>query len=127
MKKILVVFLSLFLGLSIANANAFSKKGKAGSLKVEYASAKALTKGMNTFSISVKKGSKVISDAKVQMQIFMPEMPGMPYMEDRADAVSKAGKYEAILMVMMPGTWQVRIFITTKDGKKYRLKSSMII
>lgn len=127
MKKFLAVVLSVLLGASMAYAEAFSKKGKAGPLKVEYSSAKALTKGMNHVFIDIKEGSKNIEDAKVTFQVFMPEMPGMPYMEKVTDATFKDGRYETMTMIMMPGTWQVRIMIETKDGKKYQMKSSVII
>lgn len=127
MKKILAVLLSVMIGASMAYAEAFSKKGKAGPLKVTYSSVKALTKGMNKVFIDVKKGSKAIEDAKVTFQVFMPEMPGMPYMEKVTDATFKDGRYETMTMIMMPGTWQVRIVVETKDGKKYRMKSSVII
>ena len=127
MRKVLAVILSLMLGASMVYAEAFSKKGKAGPLKVEYSSAKDLTRGMNTIFIDIKDGTKTVENAKVTFQLFMPEMPGMPYMEKITEAVYKDGRYETTTMIMMPGTWQVRIAIETKDGKKFMMKSSVII
>ena len=127
MKKILAVLLSVLIGASLVYAEAFSKKGKAGPLNVEYSSEKALTKGMNKVFIDIKSGSKSIEDAQVTFQVFMPEMPGMPYMEKVTQATFVNGRYETTTMIMMPGTWQVRIMIETKDGKQYRMKSSVII
>lgn len=127
MKKVLAVLLSVMLGASMVYAEVFSKKGKAGPLNVEYSSEKALTKGMNKVFIDIKNASKSIEDAKVTFQVFMPEMPGMPYMEKVTEATFANGRYETMTMFMMPGTWQVRIMIETKDGKQYRMKSSVII
>jgi len=58
----------------------------------------------------------------------MPAMPGMPYMESLSDAKSLGnGEFEANVNLSMGGTWQVHIFITPKEGKKIRAKTSLNI
>lgn len=128
MKMILpLLFASLFL-VSGLYAAGFSKKGKAGPLKVEYSSERPLVADNVDFTIAIKKDNKGVDNAKVKMKVFMPEMPGMPYMEyvDEAKFV-KDGMYEVLMNFSMPGTWQVRIYIETEKGKKYLHKSSVII
>ena len=127
MKKILGVLLALALSLSYIYADAFSKKGNAGNLTVEYSSAKSLTGGMNKLSIKVMDGNKEVKDAKVSLTALMPAMTGMAAMEEKADAIYVNGAYEANIAFPMRGTWQLSIVIETKDGVKQRLKSSVII
>ena len=90
-------------------------------------SEKPLTTGMNMFTITVKDNGNVISDAKVNMKIYMPAMPGMPAMESEADVMNQGDSYMAHASFSMHGTWQVSIVVETKDGKKQRLKSSVNI
>lgn len=126
MKKILTFVFAVALSLSGAfAADAFSKKGNAGNLEVTYSSAKELTKGVNHIKINVKEGGKEITDAKVNITVFMPAMPGMPAMDDKSDATYKDGSYQTDVEFSMGGTWQVNIVVETKDGKKQRLKSSV--
>ena len=126
MKKILAVALGLALGLSSAfGADAFIKKGNAGNLDVSFSSPKELIKGVNPITIKVSENGKEISDAKVNITVSMPAMPGMPAMDDKAAAVYQDGGYQSSVEFSMGGTWQVSIVVETKDGKKQRLKSSV--
>ena len=127
MKKILSILVVLSFLVSGVYASGFSKKGKAGAIKVEISSEKPLVSGNNEFKIELKKAGKAVNNAKVKMQIFMPEMPGMPYMEyEDIASFKKDGEYKVKINFGMGGTWQVRIFIES-EGKKYRYKSSVII
>jgi len=127
MKILKVVMAILFVSSTAFASDAFVKKAKAGSLKVEYSSIKPLVVGYNDIEIVVKKGSKVFDGAKVTFKIFMPEMPGMPYMDDIVEANEiEEGVYRVKSSISMGGTWQVRIYIE-RDGKKYRAKSSIIL
>jgi len=56
----------------------------------------------------------------------MPAMPGMPAMESKTTAKNLGnGKYEITLNIAMSGTWQIHIFITPKEGRKSRVKTSI--
>ena len=125
MKKLCVAIFSLMLAFGGLYAAGFSKKGTAGNLEVEYYSAKPLSQGMNMLNVKVLDNGKPIGDAKVSVKIFMPEMPGMPAMESKSEAMPMNGEYMAHVTFSMNGTWQVIIDIETKDGKKQRLKSSV--
>ena len=126
MKTIVKVLLITLLGASLLQAAAFEKQAKTRAAKVMLISEKPLTTGHNSFKITVD-GDK-FKDADVSIKVFMPAMPGMPYMESVADAKSVGnGTYEANVNLAMGGTWQVHIFITPKNGKKIRAKTSINI
>ncbi len=127
MKSILSILITMSFLVSGVYASGFSKQGKIGAIKVEISSEKPLVIGNNEFEIELKKAGKAVNDAKVKMQIFMPEMPGMPYMEyEDIASFEKNGEYKVKINISMGGTWQIRIFIENED-KKYRYKSSLII
>ncbi len=86
MKKISALLLSMALAFTSVYAAAFEKSLKQKSLKVELISQKPLTAGTNHIKVKLYKSSKPLDGAKVALKIFMPAMPGMPYMESRAKA-----------------------------------------
>jgi hypothetical protein len=111
---------------SDTSSKGFSKSGKAGSLRVTYTSDKPLTTGNNEIQVEITKEKKPVTGAKVTLKIFMPEMPGMPRMEEKTLMLPDGNNYHGKINFSMGGTWQVRIYIQ-KDGKKYRYKSSVIL
>ncbi len=128
-KWTLVLVVGLFLvacGDSKEQVQGFSKSGKAGPLKVTYSSDKPLTVGDNTIVVNIKRDGKSVIGAKVEFKIFMPEMPGMPYMEEVTTLSASGDNYSGNINFSMAGTWQVKIYIE-KDGKKYKHSSSVIL
>lgn len=111
---------------SSSSSKGFSKQGKAGGLDIVFSSNKPLVVGDNSIDIAVSKDSKPIHGAKVTMKIFMPEMPGMPYMESVELMKPNGDLYSGNINLSMGGTWQVKIFIEAND-KKYKMSSSVII
>ncbi len=132
MKRFLKLALILTLGLFFvacndATSKGFSKTGKAGSLSVTYSSAKPLVIGDNTIDVKITENGKLITDAtKVELKVFMPEMPGMPYMENTKLLAPKDDIYSGNVNFSMGGTWQIKIFIE-RGGKKYKHSSSVIL
>ncbi|HIE34990.1 MAG TPA: hypothetical protein EYP79_02180 [Campylobacterales bacterium] len=128
MKKIASMLLFLFLIGSTLQGAGFEKHGQVGDLHIDITSKKSLVKGLNDLTIQITKDGKYLNDAKVIFKVFMPQMPGMPYMEDKKKAkFIKDGKYIVKVNFSMRGTWQIRVYITTKDGEKYLYKSSVNI
>ena len=132
MKKFLKLTSILTLGLFFVACNdntseGFTKTGKAGSLNVTYSSAKPLVVGDNMIDVKIIENGKAVTDAtKVELKVFMPEMPGMPYMENTKLLAPKGDAYSGNVNFSMGGTWQVKIFVE-KDGKKYKYSSSVIL
>ncbi len=131
MKKLLKLASLLTLGLffvacSDGTSEGFTKSGKAGNLAVTYSSAKPLVVGDNHIDIKVTNNGQVVKGAKVEMKVFMPEMPGMPHMEDTQPMNELTDTYSGNINFSMGGTWQIKIFIE-KDGKTYKHASSVIL
>ncbi len=132
MKNLIKIAMLLTVGLFFIactddKAKGFSKTGKAGNLSVTYSSEKPLVVGNNNITVSISENGKAVTNAtKVELKIFMPEMPGMPYMEDIKLLTPSGDAYGGNINFSMGGTWQVKIFIE-KDGKKYKYSSSIIL
>jgi hypothetical protein len=124
--KLLIAMLTLLLAFGSHQAAAFEKTAKYKTVKVLYSTEKPLAVGANTLRLHVTQEGVPLLDADVALKLFMPAMPGMPYMESKIKAENLGnGDYGATVDLSMRGTWQVHIYITTKAGKKYRLKSSL--
>jgi inner membrane protein involved in colicin E2 resistance len=69
--------------------------------------------GSNNVEIVIKdKAGKAVMDAKVVVIATMPAMPGMPAMENKADAKLDGGKYKAKIDLSMGGSWNMSVRIT---------------
>jgi hypothetical protein len=69
--------------------------------------------GSNNVEIAIKdKAGKVVTDAKVVVTASMPAMPGMPAMENKADAKLDGSKYKARIDLSMGGAWNMSVRIT---------------
>ena len=124
MKTLAKIFMIALLGTSLLQAAAFEKVAKSRATQVLVSSEKPLTTGNNTINLEI--GHKNYKDSQVSIKVFMPAMPGMPYMESVSDATSLGnGKFTTNVNFSMGGTWQVHIFITPKTGKKVRAKTSV--
>ncbi len=122
--RLIIVIAGLLMSTLNVNAAAFEKnlKGRSGSAVIT--AEKPVVVGVNTLRFHVLKQGKAV-EGEVMVKVFMP---AMPYMEDKA--VAKAlgnGDYEVDIALSMGGTWQIHIFVTPKNGKKFRLKSSLNI
>jgi len=126
MKTIVKIFMIALLGVSLLQGAAFEKVAKSRATKVTLNSEKPLTAGNNT--IILKISNDKLKDSKVVFKAFMPAMPGMPAMESKSVAKNLGnGKYSVDFNLAMNGTWQVHIFITPKEGRKVRVKTSLNI
>jgi len=126
MKTLVKIFLALFVSVTLVQASAFNKDAQFRTTTVHITADKPLTTGSNTVVVTIKKNGKIINDAKVALKAFMPAMPGMPAMSSKSEAVNLGnGRYKATLNLAMSGTWQLHIFITPKEGKRSRVKTTL--
>lgn len=126
--KLVTTLFAAMLTFTMLHAAAFEKEASFKTTKVVYSTEKPLSVGTNELDLKLTRSGKAVADAKVIVKVFMPEMPGMPYMEYVANAKPAGdGSYKATVNFAMAGTWQVHIFVHTADGKKQRIKSSINI
>jgi hypothetical protein len=124
-KNILKLIITLGLALGIAQAEVIDLNGKVKGIDVSLKSANELSVGNNDFYVTLAKDGMPITDAKVKVKFFMPEMPGMPYMEYKQKAKLVDGKYKMNINLSMGGTWQYQLRFKTSDGKKYKIRGSV--
>lgn len=125
MKNLIKVVLGLFLTFGFLHAELLEQNGQKDGYDVTLKSSKALIVGTNEFIVELMKDSKVIDTAKVKVKFFMPEMPGMPYMEAEENGVLVDGKYKMNINVPMSGTWQYQLKFKTDDGVVHTVKGSV--
>jgi hypothetical protein len=111
-----VLLVVLVAGTGFAKDYAVQKK--AGDYSVEIRMDKETpVVGANNVEILIKdKAGKAVTDAKVLVTASMPAMPGMPAMENKADAKLDGGKYTAKIDLSMGGSWNMSVRIT-QGGK----------
>ena len=125
MRNLLKIVLGIFLTLGFLHAELLEQNGQKDGFDIKLTSLKALVGGKNDFVIELSKDSKVVDNAKVKIKFFMPEMPGMPYMESEENAVLVDGKYKVSLNISMGGTWQYQLKFKTTDEVVHTVKGSV--
>lgn len=125
MKNIIKIVLGFFLTFTFLHAELLEQNGQKDGINVTLKSSKALVVGSNEFLVELEKDSKVIENAKVKAKFFMPEMPGMPYMESESEATLVNGVYKLNINFPMAGTWQYQLKFKTEDGVVHTIKGSV--
>ena len=125
MKNLLKIVLGILLTFGFLQAELLEQKGQKDGFDIKLSSPKALIVGKNDFVIELSKDSKVVDNAKVKIKFFMPEMPGMPYMEHEGEGSLAGDKYKMTINFCMNGTWQYQLKFKTDDGVVHTVKSSV--
>ena len=125
MKNILKLFAILLISVELIYAQPIEKMVKSGDYDVVLSTNKSLVVGSNEMYIILSKDSVIIDDAKVKIKVFMPEMPGMPYMEYGDKGQFSNGKYKINVNFSMSGTWQYHLKFKTQDGKINKVRGSL--
>jgi hypothetical protein len=125
MKNLFKVILTMLLTIGILNAEPLSQIGEKDGYEVNLTSEKSLIVGNNDIYVQLSKDGNSVTDAKVKIKIFMPEMPGMPYMEYKAKAKFVDGKYKMMVNFSMGGTWQYHLKFKSKDDKVHTVRGSV--
>ena len=113
-----LVVLLVVLVAGAAFAKEYAVQKKAGDYSVEIKMDKDTpVVGTNRVEIVVTdKAGKAVTDAKVVVTASMPAMPGMPAMENKADAKLDGGMYKTKIDLSMGGSWNMSVRIT-QGGK----------
>ena len=125
MKNLIKIVLGFFLTFTFLNAELLEQNGQKDGYDVILKSSKALVVGSNELLVELAKDSKDIENAKVKAKFFMPEMPGMPYMESESEATLANGVYKLNINLPMGGTWQYQLKFKTEDGVVHTIKGSV--
>lgn len=125
MKNLFKIFFALFLASSFLNANSLKEKFKVDGYVVELSSKRDLSAGSNEFFAKITKDGVAVKDAQVKAKFFMPEMPGMAYMEHEGVGALKDDSYSVVINFCMDGTWQYNLRFKTADEKVHSIKSSV--
>ncbi|MEM5557820.1 FixH family protein [Aliarcobacter cryaerophilus] len=125
MKKVLKAFVVIFLMATMLNANSLKESLNVDGYNLELTSKRDLSAGSNEFFVKITKDGKEVNDAKIKAKFFMPEMPGMPYMEHEGEGKFENGIYSFVINFCMDGTWQYNIRFKTADDKVHSVKSSV--
>lgn len=127
MKSLFKIVIAMFLAIGFLNAEPLSQMGEKNGYEVKLTSEKSLIVGDNDFFVQLSKDGNTITNAKVKIKVFMPEMPGMPYMEYKTKAKLVDGKYKMMVNFSMGGTWQYQLKFKSKDGKIHTVRGSVNI
>ncbi|QKJ21434.1 FixH family protein [Poseidonibacter lekithochrous] len=127
MKSLFKIVIAMFLAIGFLNAEPLSQMGEKNGYEVKLTSEKSLIVGDNDFFVQLSKDGNVITNAKMKIKVFMPEMPGMPYMEYKTKAKLVDGKYKMMVNFSMGGTWQYQLKFKSKDGKIHTVRGSVNI
>ena len=125
MKSLFKIFVALLITVGFLNAQALEQNGEKNGYDINLSSQKSVSVGNNSFDIKLSKDGVAITDAKVKLKVFMPEMPGMPYMEYEDKAVFIDGKYKVSINFSMSGTWQYQLKFKTNDEIIHAVKGSV--
>lgn len=125
MKNIFKIIATLLITMGVLYADPVAQSGEKNGYDIKLSSEKSLIVGNNELFIELSKGSQIIDDVKVKIKVFMPEMPGMPYMEYEDKASFENGKYKVNINFSMNGTWQYHLKFKTKDNVVHTVKGSV--
>ena len=127
MKNIFKLFIVMISMITMLNADPVFQEGTKNGYDVKLTSEKSLIVGNNDFFVDLSKDGNSITNIKMKIKVFMPEMPGMPYMEYKAKAKVIDGKYKMMVNFSMGGTWQYHLKFKSKDGKIHTIRGSVNI
>ena len=127
MKNLFKVIVALFAVSLLSFAEPISQVGEKNGYDVKLSSEKSLVVGTNEMFIEVSKDGELPNKTKVKIKFYMPEMPGMPYMEFEDKGKLVDGKYKVNINFSMGGTWQYQLKFKTEDGKVHKVRGSVNI
>lgn len=124
MKKLIsfytiVLALFVFLGnfTSCEKKEAFKKQLESGGYKAVITSEQPPHVGINIWKIKIySPDGKLLTGANINVNGYMPPMPGMPEMSFDYPVEDKGSYYVSKVNLSMAGTWQITIK-AEKDGK----------
>jgi len=126
MRKIIFIMMAVF-ATTFLNADVIEQNGEMDGYNVNLYTKSTPISGNNEFFVKLSKDGVTINDAKMKIKVFMPEMPGMPYMDYKAKAKLVNDEYKMMINFSMGGTWQYHLKFKTSDKKVHTVRGSVNI
>mgnify|MGYP005988142161 CR=1 FL=1 len=126
MKKIILMLMAIF-ATTFLSADVIQQNGIKNGYQVNFYTKDTPISGNNNFYVKLSKDGNPVTDAKMKIKVFMPEMPGMPYMDYKAKAKLVDGEYKMMINFSMGGTWQYHLKFKTSDKKVHTVRGSVNI
>jgi hypothetical protein len=126
MKKIILALIVMFSTVFLS-ADVISQNGLKDGYEVKLYTKNTPISGNNDFYVTIKKNKMTVEDVKVKIKVFMPAMPGMPYMEYKTKAKLVNGEYKMMINFSMSGTWQYQLKFKTSDDLIHTVRGSVNI
>lgn len=127
MRNLFKAVIALFLSVGTLNAEPLLQEGSKNGYEIKLSSEKSLVVGSNEIVVELFKDGEEVTNAKVKIKFFMPEMPGMPYMEDEQKGKLNGTKYMMNTNFSMGGTWQYQLKFKDASGKVHKIRGSVNI
>jgi hypothetical protein len=124
MKKLLLGLITLLLSVSLYGETV-DQSGVKDGYDVRLYTQNTPIVGNNEFFVTLQKDGKDVEGAKVKIKVFMPEMPGMPYMEYEDKATKVDDVYKMMINFSMGGTWQYHLKFKTGDDVIHTVRGSV--
>ena len=126
MKKIIFAFLAI-LATTFLSGDTINQNGEMNGYDVKLYTKTTPISGNNDFFVTLEKDGKSVENVKMKIKVFMPEMPGMPYMDYKAKAKLVDGEYKMMINFSMGGTWQYHLKFKGDDNKVHTVRGSVNI
>jgi len=126
MKKIILALIVMF-SSTFLNADQIEQTGMKDGYEIKLYTKSTPITGNNDFFVTISKDGKVVENVKVKIKVFMPEMPGMPYMEYKTKAKLVESEYQMMINFSMGGTWQYHLKFKTNDNEIHTVRGSVNI
>lgn len=126
MNKIIFMIFLMISGV-VLNADTIEQSGLKDGYEVKLYTKNTPITGNNDFFVTVKENNTKVENLKMKIKVFMPEMPGMPYMEYKTKATLIDGEYKMMINFSMGGTWQYQLKFKTIDNTVHTLRGSVNI
>lgn len=85
---------------------------------------KSLVIGVAKLYATITKDGKDVN-LQTKMKVFMPQMPGMPYMDNKSKGEKIDSIYNFKVNFSMNGTWQYILKFRDENKKVYKVKGSI--
>jgi hypothetical protein len=125
MKNLFKALFALLFTVGLLQADPLLQEGNKNGYDIAISSEKSLVVGNNDIFVKLSKDETAITNAKVKIKFYMPEMPGMPYMEYKSKGKPVGNAYKLPVNFSMSGTWQYQLKFKTADDKVHKVRGSV--